>query len=39
MRKSVLSYKMPELGGPTSGIFSKIPHHELSHDKRYYLIN
>lgn len=36
MRISLLSYQMPELGGQTSGVFSKIPRHDSNHDKRYF---
>lgn len=36
MRVSLLSYKMPELSGTENGVFSKIPRHEKTHDKRYF---
>jgi hypothetical protein len=34
MRVSLLSYKMPELDGPNHGVFSKVPRHEKTFDKR-----
>lgn len=34
MRVSLLSYKMPEVSGTQTGVFSKIPRHEPTHDKR-----
>jgi hypothetical protein len=34
MRVSLLSYKMPELEGPNYGVFSKVPRHEKTFDKR-----
>ena len=36
MRVSLLSYKMPELKGTQQGVFSKIPRHESTDDKRYF---
>jgi hypothetical protein len=36
MRVSLLSYNMPELKGTQTGVFSKIPRHELTHDQRYF---
>jgi hypothetical protein len=36
MRVSLLSYKMPEVSGTEHGVFSKIPRHEKTHDKRYF---
>jgi hypothetical protein len=36
MRVSLLSYKMPELKGTQTGVFSKIPRHEATHDQRYF---
>lgn len=35
MRVSLLSYKMPELGGNKTGMFAKLPRHDENHDKRY----
>lgn len=34
MRVSLLSYRMPEVDGSTNGVFSKIPRHEPTYDKR-----
>jgi len=34
MRVSLLSYKMPEVKGTDTGVFSKIPRHHATHDKR-----
>ena len=36
MRVSMLSYKMPELGGPQTGCFSKMPKHSTSEGQRYF---
>jgi hypothetical protein len=36
MRVSLLSYKMPEVGGTQHGVFSKIPRHDLYEYKRYF---
>lgn len=36
MRVSLLSYNMPELKGTQTGVFSKIPRHEVTHDQRYF---
>ncbi len=36
MRVSLLSYKMPEVGGTQYGVFSKIPRHDLNEYKRYF---
>lgn len=36
MKVSLLSYKHPEIKGPKTGVFSKIPHHSEDYDKRYF---
>ena len=36
MRVSLLSYNMPELKGTQTGVFSKIPRHQVTHDQRYF---
>lgn len=35
MRVSLLSYKMPELSGTTTGCFAKVPRHDENQDKRF----
>ena len=36
MRVSLLSYKMPEISGPKTGCFAKIPHHFADEGRRYF---
>ncbi len=36
MKVSLLSYKHPEIKGPRTGVFAKIPHHLDSYEKRYF---
>ena len=39
MRFSLLSYKMPELGGPNHGCFAKLPKHPPEEGKGIYYYN
>ncbi len=34
MKVSLLSYKYPEIEGPKTGVFAKIPQHPESHNQR-----
>lgn len=36
MRVSLLNYKMPELSGKKTGVFSKLPHHDPDEGRRYF---
>lgn len=36
MKVSLLSYKHPEIKGPRTGVFAKIPHHLETYEKRYF---
>lgn len=36
MKVSLLSYKHPEIKGPKTGVFAKIPHHSDDYDRRYF---